>query len=118
MLCVVTIPFLIINKDLVMSHTPGPWINRKPYLYKVVAGKTENHSSVMFAIADLESFTTMQHISHEERQANARLIASAPELLDRVKEVLAWMESVNDGEEDIVLQIKKCKEMVVKSTEG
>lgn len=109
---------LLIIKRKTMAHTPGPWINNKPYIYKVVGGKTENHMAVAFVIADLESFTTMQHIPNAERQANARLIASAPELLERVKEVLAWMESVNDGEEDIVLQIKKCKEMVVKSTEG
>lgn len=99
-----------------MAHTPGPWIYNKPHLYKVMAGKTENHMPVGFVIADLESFSTLHHLSREERQANAKLIAAAPDLLEALKFALSFLEANNDGEEDIVSRINKAKAAISDAT--
>ena len=75
-----------------MSHTPGPWI------YDI-----HEHTFYIFTKADMEmvadgdpdkpSIARMRGVgraaSSEEQEANARLIATAPELLEACKRIVA-----------------------------
>jgi hypothetical protein len=62
------------------KHTPGPW---------VVDGRT------IYAECDRESFTVagMPATNHATREADARLIAAAPELLAACEATLAQWHS-------------------------
>jgi hypothetical protein len=82
-----------------MSHTPGPW--RKcggatpPY--------TAVHSSrgyIVFVMADagtVEHGKPIDAPSMDEQQANARLIAAAPDLLDALQSLLIYLTSEEDA---------------------
>ena len=64
------------------KHTPGPWIAH---------GITINHEQpgVEYPIAT----TTHSPIPTEEAYANARLIASAPDLLAALKSAVSYLEA-------------------------
>jgi hypothetical protein len=72
-----------------MSHTPGPW-------------RWDHESNVGNLIVDPErnAVATFQARSHlkwaeqqAEREANARLIAAAPELLEALKGLEQWYDA-------------------------
>lgn len=70
------------------KHTPGPW---------TVKENTEDGNSAPFFIdADLCSVADVTGIGIEQAEANAILIASAPELLDALK-ALIWQHDNNNG---------------------
>lgn len=64
-----------------MTHTPGPWF-------------VSNLNDIMD-----ERFTTFVGVSfrasEEERLANARLIAAAPDAIDTLKMLVAWWHETN-----------------------
>lgn len=65
------------------AHTPGPW--------GLMSGMPTNvldDSGVRVARCDFDC-----DLDHPEASANARLIASAPELLDALRDVLPYAES-------------------------
>ena len=74
-----------------MAHTPGPWrvIKGKPraicnaagnkYIAKALLGGTD-HPSPRFLLDEAQA------------EANARLIAAAPEMLDALKQALLYIE--------------------------
>lgn len=66
------------------KHTPGPWrisLNNTDGQYQIFQGPEDKHcawiASVTQTVIDFD-----RRMSKEEGQANARLIASAPELLE------------------------------------
>jgi hypothetical protein len=62
-----------------MTHTPGPWrIGRKPYF---VAAGAKGRTSIAHCIWTGSDASQATNPSFEEAIANAHLIASAPELL-------------------------------------
>ncbi|MCK9525969.1 MAG: hypothetical protein M0R49_08580 [Limnochordia bacterium] len=72
-----------------MNHTPGPWTTKE--------GKvTSNYGSVAsLNIAHAKGFAPTE----EEKRANARLIAAAPEMLEALK--LIADTPCNHGAQDI-----------------
>jgi|688.fasta_scaffold532493_2 hypothetical protein len=101
-----------------MKHTKGPWlIESKVY---VCGGEC--------CVAVTETYSAMQKLSPEQREANARLIAAAPELLEALKESLVileasyldWAETSNEfqnSNEDIIFEVKeRVKEVIAKAT--
>lgn len=74
-----------------MKHTPGPWVNEQ-------AGSTAR----IFADYGLEKRRMVAHmpmryiLNETEHQANADLIAAAPELLDALTEMLAAYDVPRD----------------------
>jgi len=68
-----------------MSHTPGPWIND--------ASHPEWERNVIWA-----NDVVVAHVvddQHGNADANARLIAAAPELLSELKRMLSlWEEAI------------------------
>lgn len=73
------------------KHTPGPWsIHRERIIF----------AEDGYAIADV---TTYHGKRQEQTQANARLIAAAPELLGELKRAVAMIEEARSrGSKQIV----------------
>lgn len=69
-----------------VSHTPGPWVVRDSW-YIQSEGGVGAHASVHNPISP--------KISDSEHAANARLIASAPDLFEALQ--LLWKEVVESG---------------------
>ncbi len=67
-----------------MSHTPGPWVFGGKNSWEIWSNaKGESHG---YAVAYLKPKLDNRPIQDEaEREANARLIAAAPELLEALK---------------------------------
>lgn len=72
------------------KFTPGPWIqqaNCKAGLhYFVIKSETENREVITIINPDLEEQTI------QEYNANASLIASAPDLLAALESFVAWID--------------------------
>jgi len=77
-----------------MSHTPGPWIADDSAELCV----TTEEGLVIADVACPE-----EHDWRED-MANARLIAEAPNMLDALRQVLAWRGLDGDGISDPVRQ--------------
>jgi len=73
-----------------MKHTPGPWsVWESPYGWARVHARHEK------TIADVMS---KGGAGKEEYEANSRLIAAAPELLDALVELASIVDGVRNGE--------------------
>ena len=79
-----------------MKHTPGPWKADRMYHGPkekdrrcgfIVNGPDENQQDLPLRICDLRVPSGMD--GFREGQANARLIAAAPELLEALREVVS-----------------------------
>jgi hypothetical protein len=90
------------------THTPGPWEYEKssiqtPYVCEIMA-KFEGHGDKQMVVARSYSWreygVEARQKRQEEAEANARLIASAPELLDACKKVVEIAESHIHSEYD------------------
>lgn len=68
-----------------IKHTPGPW--------KCESGLVERMDGAVIARMDRSEEATKAGIYPVERDANAKLIASAPLLLDVLKHTLARLEA-------------------------
>ena len=67
-----------------MKHTPGPW-DRDPYNDNLIIVKGSN--PYLYIIAEVDPVASSE-ITDFEIEANARLIAAAPDLLEACKESL------------------------------
>ena len=99
------------------EHTPGPWIFETvnttsgichkigPFPPKQEGGRPR-HACIY---AD---YPSPYHPADQELEANARLIAAAPELLDAVELVLAWFEAEDNHskEPDFYKRLEMCRE--------
>lgn len=83
------------------SHTPGPWINDNGLVY----GKnTEFVGAPSWDIYDASEW----HGHAEEAQANAKLIAAAPDLLEALQTVLSGISRIpEDVLDEITFAIRK-----------
>lgn len=84
-----------------MTHTPGPWKAETEYECAVYA-----HNNQM-KIADIRGYGYLtgkglggMGLPDEEakkiQNANARLIAAAPEMADKLKEIVNALDTIND----------------------
>lgn len=79
------------------KHTPGPWhVDEPPYEFnRYISGNAHKDGDdwVSTSVAKVLGNATSRNVT----EANARLIAAAPELLDAVKELADLMDAVRDG---------------------
>ena len=73
---------------MTITHTPGPWTIGNPIFsgpyYIMVGGHTE-----IARVSDAPATSSDYYIkNHDEREANARLIAAAPDLLESLIDML------------------------------
>jgi hypothetical protein len=62
-------------------HTPGPWVASGSAVLAKIADSTRGF------LPPVVSGEGLSHLPIDEKQANARLIAAAPELLDALREI-------------------------------
>lgn len=79
-----------IETPVVSQHTPGPWEIGAPN-YHHIQVKTEKGLVLIGSVA------YSNHLGKNECDANARLIAAAPELLAALKEANKRFEEINEA---------------------
>lgn len=68
-----------------MKHTPGPWKIDASVAFAIQAHDNETIARTYFVYGDKER-------ENPQREANAVLIASAPDLLEELRNLRAWLE--------------------------
>lgn len=72
------------------KHTPGPWVCHSGMVW---TGVTE-HDAREYPIARMDRDTP--HTSPTDRDANARLIAAAPDMLEALERIISEMDAIKD----------------------
>lgn len=97
---------------MVMEWTPGPWISREHP--EGLAGVSLPTGRM---VARCEGMFGRQHVASSEWQANARLIAAAPELYEALAEVVAKFDVSDDAtERNTPLGIMNARAALAKAT--
>jgi hypothetical protein len=93
------------------NHTPGPWISRRGTI-----GTVKYHIAEMMP----SSYPDMPpgFAPADEQEANARLIAAAPELLEALLNLLPLAESAMKecGQYDIRAELHEARAAIAKAT--
>ena len=77
------------------AHTPAPWTTGyRPHNAITICGPDRDFGSGMTT----QVVTVSNHRNKSEREANAQLIAAAPELLAALRQMVAAYGGVNDKE--------------------
>lgn len=76
------------------THTQGPWLlwlshDARPHQ---VVGPASWRTGLVSVLTDVNHYAPHIEGYDAEQSANARLIASAPELLEALKNITGWME--------------------------
>lgn len=79
------------------QHTPGPWYSFQCLPPSIAWSINQSEKSVVASVSG-----SALHRPDKESEANARLIAAAPELLAACREALYWMGQESRGEENCV----------------
>lgn len=92
------------------KYTPGPWH---------VAERVDD-GDVLYTV-EADNLPVAYIYRKAEREANARLIAAAPELLEALEELLAWdlqmlPQEVSEGYSGIEEDIARAKAAIAKAT--
>lgn len=100
-----------------MSHTPGPWkaSGTKALGYsEVVAPGSDFHQGHLVAIINTRygvRYGVTERMPREQTDANARLIAAAPDLLEACRMVVdRWEEG------DLAEAVRACDAAIAKAT--
>lgn len=75
------------NENSMSKHTPGPWFVNGPWS---IQADTQTEIPVIVA-----QVTKLRSGSAEEREANAELLAAAPELLSALKNARGMLETAS-----------------------
>lgn len=105
------------------KHTPGPWKLDENY---ISPARNERGRDCLIETSkiDLELNQGPGVLPFEEALANARLIASAPDMLNALEEFLVFAETWNgmmdelDGGEELTELRQKIEAVVSKATKG
>lgn len=94
------------------KHTPGPWKFIGAY-QPGIDSEPENFSIIIWGEDD-EFGNGIQGRTEEEGQANAKLIAAAPEMLHLLGEIEAWLSFRPDPPKDQLAEMKKTIQEAIK----
>ena len=83
------------------AHTPGPWL-------------VEGNWVFTRAEVDICNLSSRVAIGHEEREANARLIAAAPDLLDIVKKIRASAGALHNEPQTVRESLERADAIIAK----
>ncbi|MGN6312888.1 MAG: hypothetical protein ACTHMO_03900 [Rhodanobacteraceae bacterium] len=102
------------------QHTPGPWITDRPYI------RSHGGNATVCEVKDGWYNRSGPQYSQEEIQANARLIAAAPELLEALQALEPFLStqsqmldsaSLNEGRaSDFDVASMKARATIAKAT--
>lgn len=85
------------NETTTPAHTAGPWIVEPfrfgaiPQGHQIIGAKSGTGNDTYLAVVHCGT----QQVTQGEGEANAQLIASAPDLLEACKGMLLWAQRVN-----------------------
>lgn len=88
-----------------LKHTPGPWRSENQFSCKIL-----NENGVCVAVPHGPEGRWVD--VKEEHEANARLIAAAPELLEALKSIMEELEK------DTPTSIYKISELIIKGNKA
>lgn len=90
------------------KHTEGPWLREGNTVYALMHFRwfkgVEQFKNRFWA-----SVYKDKDVSEEEREANARLMAAAPELLEALNECADRLQIHMTHTEDLIAHMKACK---------
>jgi hypothetical protein len=98
-----------------LKHTPGPWEYESEMGDMWVTGPNRNEPVICDIVARLTQFDegTKEYtpVMQDEDEANAKLIAAAPDLLEALQRFIAFADKANNSHNDgfessMVLQAK------------
>jgi len=90
------------------QHTPGPWAVTEGYLWRGIRAPSR-------VIADMR---IVGGVVENEVQANARLIAAAPDMLAALQDIMAE-SSRDDDDHDMIATIQGiCRAIITKAKGG
>ena len=100
-----------------MNHTPQPWQILDEF------GNSTKQDEIIITGWDEETGESFDiaHVIFEENvdaQANANLIAAAPDLLTALIFSLEFLEANDDGEDDVAERIHAARTAITKATTG
>lgn len=102
------------------QHTPGPW-------FYDWSSKINDHIigwHVGRQVAPMDEMGCIEHMitvpnDHDGAEANARLIAAAPELLEALKDILAEIKNEHgDPSQDVLDRIEGISNRAIAKAEG
>ena len=76
------------------KHTPGPWYVDPDNPTMILDAPLATAKEIVAQCGVSAKLGIARHISIASSQANARLIATAPELLEALKEARRWMSGI------------------------
>lgn len=82
------------------KHTPGPW--------SCVPSIPEEGVECFWIENGAQRITAVDGPQNEEREATARLIAAAPELMEAVEAMIEWDDRENDHAVDFYARMDLC----------
>jgi len=72
------------------KHTPGPWFATRAERYFYIFSEKQPNAAIPDFFAEIRAFEK----DIEKSEANARLIAAAPDLLEKCEIALSYIEAV------------------------
>ena len=109
-----------------MKHTPAPW--KVDDFCGTIIWADNAYEDAPFHVADIRGWGTLQKLFKEDeaieiQNANARLIAAAPEMYDIITNLLIGIEFVEDLNPNILIRVnsdfvKSAKELLSRIDSG
>lgn len=97
------------------NHTPGPWEHGNNGLIYGQCAEDDVEAPFVCDVIEDSAMQALGMLSPIE-EANARLIAAAPELLDALTHTLDFLHANDDGEDDVRWRIEKAQAAIAKAT--
>ena len=82
------------------KYTKGPWLREGTTIYGLKSCGFRNGKELFQKIFHLRVFDGDVFTPREELEANARLIAAAPDLFEALKDAVRWLERLEDAVPD------------------
>ena len=92
------------------QHTPGPWA------YIVPDGHVVRHPQIYSDFGPVANATWLGENKLDQLKSNARLIASSPDLLEALEEIVSAADG--DGWSQIDADLRKARAAIAKATGG
>jgi hypothetical protein len=98
------------------AHTPGPWKIWRHAISHGVTYTVHSRTEVAILIGSTNGLLGSDYPSDEEAEANAKLIAIAPELLRRLCDLVEGLEDIEKLPGAMPSRIKKARTAIAQAT--
>ena len=92
------------------THTPGPWRVQGKYLE---GGEYAPGMRLLIGVINSHRFGSADRVpKKDEQDANARLIAAAPRMLDALREIDAWYDLIKQNYPEMVRPFTRARALL------